>query len=1751
MLEVDKDAFESKTDWATVTADDIVYSGSVTVHNTDAKPFTFELDNPFTYSGTGNLLIAFNKATNNWKSGLRGMVFGADGDAVRAIYAYQDTGAYDPTNPTFSANGTSYQRNVVLFDITPSGGTICDKPETLETVLLTDTHAMISWEGGSGNYNVQFKVASDEEWAVVGENVDYTSYHFTTLDPNTAYSFRVQSVCDGGTTSGWKNINFTTVNPCAAPTNLVVSDITPSSVTLSWTAGNQETSWTVKYKKSSETEYITETVDAPTISLTGLDGLTTYNVQVYNCTEEGSPYLSGNFTTAANIPLVEEFPTTSLPTGWAKYSGLLSDALNGTAPTTTSNGWFFGNNNGVFDNHARINIYGTNCKYWLAMPAVVMEDNVQLSFEVAYTAYNGTAQTPQQTGTDDKFVVLVSTDNMASWTILRQWDNDGSEYVLNDLNVTPIPVNFDLSSYAGQSVIVAFYVESTESNADNNLHIDNVSIDYIAACPKPAVLIVGDVAAHTAQLSWTSDAGAWQICLNEDEDNPIDVSTNPYTLEDLADGTTYTVKVRTNCGNNGYSEWSNEVSFTTPIACPAPTGLVVSNISGHQATLTWTGNSEGYNVYYRTMASAEEGGIFESFKTTSIPSGWSRYSTLLTDDVLNGTTALASSTSGWSFGSANGVFDSHAKINIYSTSCKYWLVTPSVEVAANYVFDFDLALTKYSGTLQPVDPTQQADDRFVVLISTDDMATWTILRQWDNAGSDYVYNNIACTATGEHVSFDLSAYIGQNVRIAFYGESTVSGGDNELHIDNVLVGIPVPVGEWQTEYTEENTYTLTDLTPETDYEAYVESVCSGEQSYVTNVISFTTDVACPAPTGLTAANVGPTSAELSWTSGADAWEIEVTDVVTGEVVATVTADTNPFTVTGLSPETAYSVRVRGNCGDEGYSEWSGSAIFTTLEACPNPEDLAVSDITYNSATVAWTGFNDSYVVSYRTAAGVDALFKQNFENELGEWTFTSMNAANDIGGSGTYPAGICSEAAHRGSYGFRFSSYTSKTGDETYDQYLVSPELTETGNFKFYFKKSGSSTETLYLGYSTTTNDLDDEDAWTWTEDLAPTTNWQEYTLELPEDVKYIAFHYFGNYTYYVYVDDITISVTEIPAGEWETVEATESPVILTDLTPETEYEVKVQGFCDGEPTEETGVVTFTTPELTILFNTYTLAAGWNWVSFNIDITLDDLKAALVEASGSNGNSVISIHSQTQNTTYKRGRWTGQLNTLDLTQMYMINVPVDCEMVLEGMYIDPAEYPVIIKNGDNWIGFPLSEPISINNAFAGFAENGDIIQSQTAFAVYTYGMWRGTLTTLEPGQGYIYQSAASEERVFVFPTYAKAASGSKANETGYESHWAEFNYHQYQYNQPLVATIQIDGSTIDCENVNWADLEVAAFVNDECRGSAFLEGRYMEDGDPYPVIEMPVYYNNPGEYVTFKLYDHLNLIEYDNYDCSITPILTGESYVEYNFDEDAFVSLNFASATIDLLVLANDDSQMGDDEKNSALIEDAYNEGETVNVKLAGRTLYKDGKWNTICLPFDVDLSDGPLAGAHAKTLTDATMEGTHVTLTFGEEVEMLEAGKPYIIKWVEDEGNDIYEPVFENVTIVWNDEDDHTVSPIDEVKFIGYYDALQLDPENDTEDFYAADVPNIYYMTADNTLKHTGVARTLKSCRAYFQFAEGSKIRQFTLNFGDGEISGIMTVDDTNDTNGVWYTVDGKKLDKQPTRKGLYIKDGVKVVIK
>ena len=233
-------------------------------------------------------------------------------------------------------------------------------------------------------------------------------------------------------------------------------------------------------------------------------------------------------------------------------------------------------------------------------------------------------------------------------------------------------------------------------------------------------------------------------------------------------------------------------------------------------------------------------------------------------------------------------------------------------------------------------------------------------------------------------------------------------------------------------------------------------------------------------------------------------------------------------------------------------------------------------------------------------------------------------------------------------------------------------------------------------------------------------------------------------------------------------------------------------------------------------------------------------------------------------------------------------------------------------------------------------------------------------------------------------------------------------------------------------------------------------------------------------------------------------------------------------------------------------------------VTLTGRTLWKDGKWNTLCLPFSLaSLTGTPLEGATVKTLTSSTFADGALTLDFTEDAKNLtsiEAGKPYIIKWAPSSEH-IVNPVFQGVTL---DATDRSVSfnlgtegQEKGITFCGTYDAMAFD----------AAEPSILFLGGANTLYYPESGAKIGAQRAYFQLdgltagesSSPNAVRAFKLSFGD-QSTGIREIDTDPapspsptgvGRNAAWYTLDGRKLSGKPTKSGVYIHNGRKVVIK
>ena len=566
-----------------------------------------------------------------------------------------------------------------------------------------------------------------------------------------------------------------------------------------------------------------------------------------------------------------------------------------------------------------------------------------------------------------------------------------------------------------------------------------------------------------------------------------------------------------------------------------------------------------------------------------------------------------------------------------------------------------------------------------------------------------------------------------------------------------------------------------------------------------------------------------------------------------------------------------------------------------------------------------------------------------------------------------------------------------------------------------------------------------------------------------------------------------------IPAGEWITVETNDLEVLITGLESNTTYEYQVRGYCTGEDTSTnwTAMATFTTK----VGN-----------EDPIDLAATEISATKATLSWTGYRDSYNVQYRTKATSIiSEGSFYEDFESGSLTGWTVIRngegkANTDWHVVnSETVFSDG---PIPAHSGTNVI---------MGRSWSSSAYNVDnwIITPQVTLSGKLYYWVKDDGKYHDHYDVYVSTTAPDPDN-FDADTFTKIYEpGNASNE--WTRHTVDLS--SYAGQQGYIAFRHTDNDQ------NWL------FIDDVVIGT---------------IVDVPA-----GDWVSATTTETTLTVS------DLNPETEYEWQVQGIYEGGTTNWVSGDSFTTEELVeieLVNDDSGDGD-KKNSEFI--ANNVGKYCEVTLSDRTLFKDGNWNTICLPFDVDLTaeDCPLDGAIAKTLTDATVtkdeSATHIALTFGDAVTTLEAGVPYIIKWAADPDNkDVYEPVFTDVVMKNVPLAYRTLSFAEgKVQFTGYYDAFAITATDD-----------IFYLAADNKLKNGGTGRIMKSCRAYFQFSDdASTAREFVLNFGDGEATGITT---TNYTDAApkadgWYTVDGVKRSVEPTRKGLYIQNGKKVVIK
>ena len=221
---------------------------------------------------------------------------------------------------------------------------------------------------------------------------------------------------------------------------------------------------------------------------------------------------------------------------------------------------------------------------------------------------------------------------------------------------------------------------------------------------------------------------------------------------------------------------------------------------------------------------------------------------------------------------------------------------------------------------------------------------------------------------------------------------------------------------------------------------------------------------------------------------------------------------------------------------------------------------------------------------------------------------------------------------------------------------------------------------------------------------------------------------------------------------------------------------------------------------------------------------------------------------------------------------------------------------------------------------------------------------------------------------------------------------------------------------------------------------------------------------------------------------------------------------------------------LAEDVNNATWISD--HAGKVYDITLT-RTLQKGG-WNTFSVPFSM----AKPSGWTVKELTGASYDsGTKtLSLTFGDAAS-IEAGHAYLVKV----DAAVVNPTFNDVTIV-NSTTPTTISGV--VEFVPAINptALTLNDKS------------YLFVKGGNTLTWASSGSEMNGFRAYFHILDDdiALARAFSMSFGDDDVTGIIGVTaDERITDGAVYTLDGRKLNGQPTQKGVYVVNGKKVIIK
>lgn len=350
-----------------------------------------------------------------------------------------------------------------------------------------------------------------------------------------------------GTTYSSSNGYVDDISVDYLPTCLPAKDIhveatTQTSATIAWTAGGDETQWSVKYVQSGETDTVTTQVNGtPSLTINGLKHSTSYSYKVSVQSDCGNGDKAEVATTTlsfatecalliavsdsilldfeqysdkqnfADVPCWNTFAGKNSPDNtWAVQSG---SAYKGAMAAYLNN---------LSDN---------------AKSAVLVTPELEIPEKSELSLYVRSGYSSSSTADDSLIVYINANPTLEGATRLGK---------ITDLTLGYQFFRFSLETFRGN------YYVLIESYSYGSVLVDNILISPEPACLPPTKLVLGDVAARQATFSWTpgKNETRWQIVAeNKSQTHYSEVivdDTPSFTLDELEPATTDTFNITIN-----------------------------------------------------------------------------------------------------------------------------------------------------------------------------------------------------------------------------------------------------------------------------------------------------------------------------------------------------------------------------------------------------------------------------------------------------------------------------------------------------------------------------------------------------------------------------------------------------------------------------------------------------------------------------------------------------------------------------------------------------------------------------------------------------------------------------------------------------------------------------------------------------------------------------------------------------------------------------------------------------------------------------------------------------------------------------------------------------------------------------------------------------------------------------------------------------------------------------------------------------